>query len=214
MAAPRLRRAFKYPEEDVDGDSDGRDEMDEEEQSTLISQLQSQNSSSNQNLVPLLIALPILSSLPFLYVLFFSGSSTPPSLRLLSSLSLTSLISSVFASGLLSHGPGSRRNEQPVRPSQVFGSPTSSGGVGSDELSPLQRYLPNLNWGLAALIALSGMFLRNEVLTGGPIQEHFWMWCFVPGVIVVVIEVSTKAIADVEDGLVGLGGLKYDYKGA
>ena len=30
MAAPRLRRAFKYPEEDVDGDSEGRDEMDEE----------------------------------------------------------------------------------------------------------------------------------------------------------------------------------------
>jgi hypothetical protein len=42
MAAVRLRRAFHYPE-----DSDGHEELDEEEQHQLIQQLQTQNDTRN-----------------------------------------------------------------------------------------------------------------------------------------------------------------------
>jgi hypothetical protein len=42
MAAVRLRKAFRYPEE-----SDEREELDEEEQERVIDQLQSQNDARN-----------------------------------------------------------------------------------------------------------------------------------------------------------------------
>jgi hypothetical protein len=42
MAAVRLRKAFRYPEE-----SDEREELDEEEQEKVIEQLQSQNDARN-----------------------------------------------------------------------------------------------------------------------------------------------------------------------
>jgi len=43
MAAVRLRKAFRYPEES----DDDREEMDEEEQERVIQQLQQQNESRN-----------------------------------------------------------------------------------------------------------------------------------------------------------------------
>lgn len=44
MAAVRLRKAFRYPEE---SDDDDREELDEEEQERVIQQLQQQNESRN-----------------------------------------------------------------------------------------------------------------------------------------------------------------------
>ncbi|KAK4087415.1 hypothetical protein Purlil1_8263 [Purpureocillium lilacinum] len=103
-ATARLRRTFRYPN---DSDSDGGepDAMDEQEQESLIANLVAENTSRNETFRLGLLALPLLSTLPYLIHMFAShrrgapesapsGSSTSANLVCL--LALTSLLATAY----------------------------------------------------------------------------------------------------------------------
>ncbi|UNI20364.1 hypothetical protein JDV02_006458 [Purpureocillium takamizusanense] len=77
-ATARLRRTFRYPH---DSDSDAEpDAMDEQEQETLIANLVAENTSRNETFRLALLALPLLSTLPYLIALFLAPRrQSPPS---------------------------------------------------------------------------------------------------------------------------------------
>ncbi|KAJ5810921.1 hypothetical protein N7447_010437 [Penicillium robsamsonii] len=64
MAAVRLRKAFRYPEES----ESEREELDEEEQERVIEQLQIQNDARNAQYSMIFTALPLLAATPCLVV--------------------------------------------------------------------------------------------------------------------------------------------------
>ncbi|ROW03676.1 hypothetical protein VMCG_05486 [Cytospora schulzeri] len=88
-AKTRLRRTFHYPTDDS-SNSATPEVLDEEEQEDLIQALAEQNDTTNQQYQTLLLALPIVSSIPYLLALF-----RPPTL-LAALLGLTSLASTGF----------------------------------------------------------------------------------------------------------------------
>ncbi|KAL2116595.1 hypothetical protein VTJ04DRAFT_8763 [Mycothermus thermophilus] len=104
-AAARLRRTFHYPSSDDDDNSDRStpEFLDEQEQESLIATLAAQNAARNESHRRLLLALPALSTVPFLLRLVLPPSSSSSSpLLLLPLLGLSSL----FATGwLLLHLP-------------------------------------------------------------------------------------------------------------
>ena len=79
---------------------------------------------------------------------------------------------------------------------------------------------------LAGVVAFAGWFVRQPddgyYRDGGrrsgaveaAVQEYFWAWSLIPGLVMGVLEISRRAIDDVEKELAGLGGMRYDYKGA
>ena len=299
MATARLRKTFKYPE-DEDADTDERAEMDEEgrlyllsifqsrsvdhsicllcpnllnlsfylkltrpmgisarnlhsypghlitfqtlthrfrtviyhtnipptEQAALLSRLRDQNLTSNETFYPILLALPLLCALPFLYILFVGPSSTtPPTYRLLALLSVTSLIATSVLHGYVSplspYSPQnlSKKAAPHTRPSEVFGGSNKAATNASSNDGPLNAYLPLLTRILAGVTALSGLFIflrgsSSTTTTKVSLEEHFWLWCFVPAIILTSLEVSTRAMADVEKGLEGLRERQYGLKGA
>ncbi|KAH9908002.1 hypothetical protein F4778DRAFT_777373 [Xylariomycetidae sp. FL2044] len=83
-ATTRLRRTFAYPTDDADpttsapdnGDTDTDVALDEQEQEDLIASLRAQNETHNARFRFFLLALPVLSALPYLLSLFSSSSSS------------------------------------------------------------------------------------------------------------------------------------------
>ncbi|KAI1354174.1 hypothetical protein F5Y01DRAFT_23868 [Xylaria sp. FL0043] len=80
-ATTRLRRTFAYPSDatttspsSYDSDSDGGPALDEQEQEELIQSLVQQNAKRNAQFRLFLLALPAISTLPYLLVLFSSLS--------------------------------------------------------------------------------------------------------------------------------------------
>ncbi|KUI67240.1 hypothetical protein VM1G_03427 [Cytospora mali] len=88
-AKTRLRRTFHYPTDDS-SNAATPDVLDEEEQEDLIQALAEQNETHNQQYQTFLLALPIVTSIPYLLALF-----RPPTL-LVALLGLTSLASTGF----------------------------------------------------------------------------------------------------------------------
>ncbi|KAI0809347.1 hypothetical protein GGR55DRAFT_649580 [Xylaria sp. FL0064] len=81
LATTRLRRTFAYPSDatttspsSYDSDSDGGPALDEQEQEELIQSLVQQNAKRNAQFRLFLLALPAISTLPYLLVLFSSLS--------------------------------------------------------------------------------------------------------------------------------------------
>lgn len=183
---------------------------------------------SNETFYPILLALPIICTLPFFYILFIGPSSTtPPTYRLLALLSITSLFATSYHHGYISplspYNPQnlSKKSSTQTRPSQVFGSSSSTTSSTSSQDGPLNAYLPLLTRILAGVTALSGLFLffrgsssSLDTTAKVSLEEHFWLWCFAPAIILASLEVSTRAMADVEKGLEGLRERQYDLKGA
>ena len=85
MASTRLRKAFHYPSEEDDADSP--DELDEEHQEALIETLQTQDAQKNALYRTLFLAIPLLSTLFFLYT-FISANTARK--RLVSILAISS----------------------------------------------------------------------------------------------------------------------------
>ena len=74
MAAARLRQAFKYPSEDDDDDI-GVEELDEEHQEKLISDLQVEDAQRNELYRKLFLAIPLLGTLFFLYTFLMASTA-------------------------------------------------------------------------------------------------------------------------------------------
>ncbi|KXG52327.1 uncharacterized protein PGRI_086110 [Penicillium griseofulvum] len=89
MAAVRLRKAFRYPEE-----SEGeREELDEEEQERVIEELQRQNDARNAQYSMIFTTLPLLAATIFVPSVLSASSQAE---RLFSLLGLVSLLTTAY----------------------------------------------------------------------------------------------------------------------
>ncbi|KAF7195740.1 hypothetical protein HII31_02875 [Pseudocercospora fuligena] len=137
-AATRLRKTFKYPSED---DSSEPEELDEEHQEKLISELQTSDAAKNDLYRKVFLALPLLALL-FSLTTFVSASSARA--RLLSLLSATSLGCSAY---ILHYMP----IEKPARRGKIpqYQIEASKG--------PVEKYLPWMNGALVAVMGLAAV---------------------------------------------------------
>ncbi|KAJ1338004.1 hypothetical protein MN608_00862 [Microdochium nivale] len=106
-ATTRLRRTFAYPSDNdttdpTDDDDDSRAALDEQEQEDLIQILAEQNEARNAQFATVLLALPLLATLPYLVVLGVRASSVSD--RLIALLSVSSLASTAYMLWTLAPG--------------------------------------------------------------------------------------------------------------
>ena len=197
MATTRLRKTFKYPSDNENSD-DSHDEMDEEEQEHLITSLKAKEASENEQYTLVFSILPLIVTLPFIYHLF-AGSGLR-SMPLLCLLSITSLLSSAYTMRFIpiysASAPGKAQLARPA----LF--------VDSD--SPVQTLLPLLNLVIAVLLLLISWAVKGRASA----PEALWLFLPLPAVMLGVITVARKSMADVQAGIGELEGKKYDYKGA
>ncbi|KAF5672434.1 hypothetical protein FHETE_3737 [Fusarium heterosporum] len=233
----RLRRTFHYPEEDS---TDSQPEaLDEQEQEEYIAQLAIENAARDVQFRRLLLAIPLLATIPYLPALI-----NPPT-ALFALLSLTSLFSTAY---LLHHQPPNSsgipfldnwarpKTPRPTRPSSL--STRESSGVFDDDdddedevedvpyvprgrprqrrtsfsyierRSPLEIYLPYLNFGLGIILILMAWAI------GRVKGEAVWPGMgYLPLVVYGIVLVSKMVMGSV-DPEKELSSLKYDYKGA
>ncbi|KUJ18099.1 uncharacterized protein LY89DRAFT_781193 [Mollisia scopiformis] len=191
----RLRKTFHYPHDNSSSDS-LPEALDEEEQENLIHTLTTQNAMTNTLYRHVLLALPLLSILPYLPSLFLP----PPQTALLSLLAVTSLLSTAY---LLNSLPPESTGFQ-FLDALNRGTGTGKGRErGRDEGGPVKRYLPWLNLGLCAVVAVAGLGGKGEWVGFG----------WVPGCVLGVVVVGKWVMGGVDpEG--ELGGLRYGFKGA
>ncbi|KAI9678168.1 MAG: hypothetical protein M1817_006113 [Caeruleum heppii] len=140
-AKSRLRKAFRYPNEETDDDDDELTEaLDEEEQENLIARLRMQNEAHDGLYMNLFLALPLLLIVPFALRL--------PGSPLLAMLSITSLLSTAYIMRFIPIGAGDVKGKKPMRSNlDVW---TAQGG-------PVEIYLPWLNGAVCALLLLGSL---------------------------------------------------------
>lgn len=215
----------------------------ESEQESLIQVLAEQNASTNQQYQILLLALPILSSIPYILALF------RPSMLLVGLLGLTSLTSTVyllFSLPITDTGippldawarSGSKASTDEIDDISAIASGSSARPSGLGALnenrrrrrqtnsmsfkapkSPLVKHLPYLNVGLCVILILSGV-LANQVggdEDGGSPHHHQFGWLGLgnlPAIVYGVILVAKMVMASV-DPEKELQKLRYEYRGA
>lgn len=231
MAATRLRKTFKYPSDD-EGSHHSRDELDEEEQEALISNLQSQSQISNATYVIIFTLLPLILTPLFTYHLIFS-SSNQARVRLLSLLAITSLFASSFSMFFLSSIDGTdararldRRQKQlsrstfaAVQTNNTFNAVATKIMDKLDDLrldldadGPLLQALPILNGIMSVLLAFAAWMLQGRTIRGVP--EYMWLYLILPGAMCGMTTIARRSIMDEERGLRELRGMRYGYKGA
>lgn len=212
------------------------------EQENLIQTLAEQNASTNQQYQILLLALPILSSIPYILALF------RPSTLLIALLGLSSLASTVYLlfslpitetgmpyldAWVRSGTPGNAEDDDDTS-AVAFGSGAGPSGLGTlnqrrrrrrtNSLSymvpksPLEKHLPYLNIGLCGILILSGM-LANRVVgeeDGEIHHNHQFGWLGLgnlPAIVYGVVIIAKMVMASVDPER-ELQKLKYEYKGA
>ncbi len=192
MDATRLRKTFKYPSDSEDSDT-SRDELDEEEKESLISELRSKEDEQNAQYNLIFSVLPLTVILPFVVYL----PSCTPRTSLFCLLAITSLLSTSFIMRYLPVAPSHLKLKQP-RPYYI------------EVDGPVELYLPYLNGGVSVLLLLASWSLRRRPNS----QEGLWVFLLLPAIMFAMIMIARKSMADVEAGITQLSGMKYDYKGA
>ncbi|KFA68664.1 hypothetical protein S40285_02647 [Stachybotrys chlorohalonatus IBT 40285] len=207
QTSARLRRTFHYPADDDSSDDSQPEVIDEEEQDRLIERLAADNAARDAQFRRILIAIPVLATVPYLPALF------RPATTFFALLTITSLLSTAY---LLHVQPAGHTGIAPldawIRGADVKPGANTSRllprGLG-DSGSPLQTYLPYLNVALVLVVALMG--LRH-----GPTAAPIVGWVGT-GNLPVLIHVAILA-ANLMMGSVDpereLSGLRYQYKGA
>ncbi|KAK4496326.1 hypothetical protein PRZ48_012306 [Zasmidium cellare] len=134
----RLRKAFRYPSEDDDSNSD----LDEEHQEKLIEDLQTQDAASNDLYRKAFISIPLSGALFFLYSLLIASKTAQQ--RLLALLSLTSLLCTAYILHFQPLQRPDRKGKKAVYKIEA-------------EKGPLETYLIPLNAGLVGLLQLAAV---------------------------------------------------------
>ncbi|KAI9811443.1 MAG: hypothetical protein M1827_005426 [Pycnora praestabilis] len=217
MATTRLRQAFKFPAENSDED-DIREDLDEEEQETLILTLRRKNDERNEQYTLALLALPLIL-IPLYLLPHFNRSNI-----LLSLLSITSLLSTAYTilfiatppppPSLLSSSSSFSSTAQGVpetplkRLRTVLGAAPTT--LKNGEGGPLNRYLPYLNTVLSTLLALMGFWLSFSGRSGSEGDE--WVIWVGPGVVHALTTLAQTWMRSVD--INELENLRYRYKGA
>lgn len=197
MDATRLRKTFKYPSDD-EGSIDSHDEMDEEEQEHLLSSLKAKEASENEQYTLIFSILPLTVTPPFIYYLF--AGSRLRSMPLLCLLAITSLAASAYTMKFIPlYSASSPGRAQLARPALFV-----------DSESPVQTLLPWLNLAIAVLLLLTSWAVQGRASA----PDALWLFLLLPAMMLGVITVARKSIADVQVGIGELEGKKYEYKGA
>ncbi|KAK8134705.1 hypothetical protein PG984_006717 [Apiospora sp. TS-2023a] len=163
-AAARLRRTLAYP---ADEDTLSHDELlaqealDEQEQEELIESLAAQNRARNSQFRLFLLALPILSTVPYLISLVQPGKLN----TLVAMLALTSLGSTAWMLHALPPGetgvPALDRWVKGVSGQQKDGVARAGRSASAmldvmQKKSPLEVFMPYLNAGLCCVLVMTG----------------------------------------------------------
>ncbi|KAG6028883.1 hypothetical protein E4U40_000788 [Claviceps sp. LM458 group G5] len=218
----RLRRTFRYPD-----DSSVPETLDEQEQESLISDLSAQNALQNHHFTRLLLLLPLVTTIPYLPLLF------RPRDAVIALLSLTSLLSTTYLLYILppeitglgfldawTAAAGGHADERAVIKDGATPAATARVSTMKDqarrlqrgfgcERSPLETYLPYLNGGLAVVLALMGLVTGRG--TGGGFA---WIGRGnLPGIVYGVVLVAKVVMGGVDPER-ELSPLKYEYRGA
>ncbi|KAH8842519.1 hypothetical protein MCOR27_008058 [Pyricularia oryzae] len=239
-ATARLRKTFQYPTDD--SSSSTPEVLDEEEQDNLIQSLADQNAARNAQFRIAMLALPVLSTLPYLVILFRrpEASLILPTLLSISSLASTTWLlyaqdpteTGIAALDSWARGAGldnSNGNNPPFSPLRRAPggsrrrrlssfSAAAGGGVGvygRGYRSPLETYLPLLNAGLCALLLLMAVLIALAPPEGRTAPEHVSrvMLACLPAVVYAVV-IAAKLVMSSVDPERDLTGLKYENKGA
>lgn len=234
MDTARVRKTFEYPEDDAQSTT-SRDELDEEEQEHLISSLQAQSRNTNAIYATVFTLLPLACVPLYLYHLIFN-SVIPGRLRVLSLLSITSLLVSSFMMFFMSNIDNTdARTRLNARQRQVHRSTFQQPQAASlatrakeaftqlmdklDDLrmnldadGPLIQSLPFLNGIMCFLLAIAAWPLSTREVKGVP--DFMWLYLLVPTVMLLVTAAARLSIRNEQQGLQELRGLRYDYKGA
>ncbi|KAG9823310.1 hypothetical protein KCU94_g16121, partial [Aureobasidium melanogenum] len=157
--AARLRKTFHYPTEDADSDNSDREELDEQEQETIIDDLAKRDLDNTIFYRRAFTALPAVAALIYLPVLFSAEAFRHVLLALLS---LTALGATVYILLCV-----------PSAPVAVDSSSLSAAMI--DSRGPLDIALPWLNAVLTAVLALSGVLAWKRDLV-----DEAWR-AFLPG---------------------------------
>lgn len=196
VATTRLRKTFRYP---TDGDNDLEpDALDEEEQEKIIDDLQARNARSNEQFKLYFLALPMLSIIPYVPLLFTTQ-------KLFAILSITSLAGTTYLSYALPPGKSGiefidERDAAPAqRKQQMF--------IDLNTKGPILRYLPFLNIFLGGLVLLLGLIAGIKSA-----DQHAQLLKYLPlGIyLFTVLQQIVMGGVDVAE----LKELKYDCKGA
>ncbi|KAK7978312.1 hypothetical protein PG988_005802 [Apiospora saccharicola] len=198
-AAARLRRTLAYP---ADEDTLSHDELlaqealDEQEQEELIESLAAQNRARNSQFRLFLLALPILSTVPYLISLVQPGKLN----TLVAMLALTSLGSTAWMLHTLPPGetgvPALDRSASAML--DVM-----------QKKSPLEVFMPYLNAGLCGVLVMTGFVSKAHA----PQQWGHVGLGNLPAVVYAVVLLAKMVMGSVDpEG--ELGALKYNYKGA
>ncbi|KYK61737.1 hypothetical protein DCS_02880 [Drechmeria coniospora] len=215
----RVRRAFRYPSGDADSGSDAEPTaIDEQEQEQLIALLAAQNTARNEQFRLALLALPLMTTLPYLPLVF-----RPPT-ALLALLSLSSLLSTAYllhrlpptVTGIAPLDAWSRREDvraatEDARLRLRTGGRRQARDASlalRDGGSPLDLYLPYLNLGLVLMLALLGL------VTGRGADAFGWVGMGNLPVMVLAVVCVSKVVMGGVDPEKELSALKYPYKGA
>jgi hypothetical protein len=181
------------------------------EQEHLITNLQQQNTQQNALYTLTFTLLPLLLTLPFIL--------TFPTFPLLSVLGITSLFISAgrmrfFSPPLPPHRASLQTNGlsrwlQLTDFEHRLLDAVAEGG-------PLRMALPWLNVAICAVLGLAAVFLYRK---GGSGDERggggeMWIFCLLPGIALMMVEVALRSMRDVEKGVGELDRLRYRYKGA
>jgi hypothetical protein len=168
------------------------------EQETLIRTLNQQNANLNILYTRILLALPLLSTIPYLTTLF------NPHTSFLSILSISSLLSTTYL--LFTLPPG--RTNIPIL--DAFNAPKIASSSGSvlkiQGDGPIAQYLPLLNVGLCIVLGLLGMVFRGR-------EEVWWSFGWLPAGVHAVVLLAKVVMGSV-DPEAELVGLRYGFKGA
>lgn len=135
MATARLRKAFRYPEEDEGLAT----EMDEEQQEKLIADLQEQDATKTDLYRKAFLALPLSAALFFFVTVFLSVTARQ---RLVALLGLSSLLCTAY---ILMSMPAERQDKKGKRAVYRV----------EAERSPVEKYLVYLNASLTGLLLIS-----------------------------------------------------------
>lgn len=216
-AAARLRRTLSYP---ADEDTLSHDELlaqealDEQEQEELIESLAAQNRARNSQFRLFLLALPVLSTVPYLVSLVQPGKLN----TLVAMLALTSLGSTAWMLHSLPPGetgvPALDRWVKGISGQQKDG--VARGGRPASAMldvmqrkSPLEVFMPYLNAGLCGVLVMTGSVSKAHA----PQQWGHVGLGNLPAVVYAVVLLAKMVMGSVDpEG--ELGALKYNYKGA
>jgi hypothetical protein len=172
------------------------------EQENLIRTLERENTTRNKQFATALLALPLLSIVPYVPTLFNEHTT------LLSILSITSLLSTAYLLYILPPGQTAISYLDALNTTSSKDKPARrqfAQNLGLNE-GPVMEYLPYLNLGLCGILVLLGMVVGRK-------RELWWGFGWLPAGAYGVVLLAKWMMGSVDpEG--ELGGLRYGFKGA